>query len=465
MDNQQVRKWLHTREPAKLLAFHKAQETLVASSQKNTLCIADIRSFLWAYLDLADCEKDGSRRLVCAGGIESFSQEECNRIINTVISAYLQEWGTNDQNLHQRLSRFVKTPFSHPADSDQQLEQNKDSDLLKRLHRAEAKYLPFTELRQLQLQEAFQNKNLKLTQEPVGKVYNLLSLSWIQQFHDDHLRYLDLIYHKKSYLNVTHQKEPFAALAEACKQYRFGLDRINALYTTDRDPRREGMTPVEIAQQLREYVSLCLTTAWLERACHFQLGSEIAAYLSKKEPDEVSFSKDYAQTLWAPVMFPMENLSPMADFCEEAAPEHCVIDTVLDILNYREQIPYAFGMHTSQSLHYIQKYRRMREKIMELGSYLAQFCPPSKQQLWRRKELQEIADFFYTDYPIITCYLELKYPPYEFPYEELQEGQERRRRKENANPFYRYLFQFYEYLLNQENSPVSIARDYLKEHK
>lgn len=442
-------------DPLTLGVYFRAHNAMRAASEQNHVRIDLLKRYLEAYLLVYSTEEDGAFVFRSDSSTVRLSWNDMTLLINTVISLYLQMWGTNNQNLHQSISQFLRHPYSHREDSSEIYDAKPEPSMLKVLHRIEQKYLQIMELRKIQINKANKDKKPTLIEEPQEKLYNILSLSWIQHFSRGHLRHQELMFYKKEFLTVTNEKEEYKALADACLSYKDGLKYIHDLYSTAGDPSRNSKQSLEIIRELREYVSLSLMIIWLERGSRFQLASEIAQYLTEQNFQEISLATDAAKSFWA-------TMPPESKTDETKYP---AADTALDILSYKTQIPYAFGSHTPEALDYKTKVEVMRRLAQDMEAALYNICPPNQQRLWTRQDLQEIADFFHKDYPVVAQYFAFQYPPYESPYQELQEDQVRRRRKEGTNPFYSYLYQVYEYLLNQEDSPTAFAREILRKQK
>lgn len=314
------------------------------------------------------------------------------------ISTYLERWLEADRHAKRTINAFSKFRYGDKSTITQQYIAE-DSNKRERLYHAYTKFDELFELRQAQAERDREVKAVAPYKRGGKTKLDLITLSWCDAWSEDQLAILELWLFQKHFRNRkserdTQQNEKLYGCLRAYYSFLEKTEKLFA-HSNDYSPRNA------------EYVAKCMLIQKIERAYHLQLVADSVGYCQRHGLRYADFNEPILDAYFGRysgldgVLF---ESSKSVD--SEGNRKNIRSSAPMGVLNYTQILELATKTHEpKQAEQEVVRELRRRYALSDLLTLLYAVFPFERQHAWGAADYNAAAEFYHTEYPIVSTYI------------------------------------------------------------
>lgn len=326
------------------------------------------------------------------------TDEDIKYLTRVAISTYLERWLEADRHSKRTINTFSKYRYE---DQNAITRQRACDDLNKRegLYHAYTKFDELFELRQAQAERDHEKKSVAPYKRSGTTKLDLITLSWCDAWSEDQLAILELWLFRKHFRNRksdrdTRQNEKLYGCLQAYKNF---LENTEKLFV-----HSNGFSSRNV-----EYVAKCMLSQKIERTYHLQLIADSVGYCQRHGLRYADFNEPILDAYFGRysgldgVLF-----ESFRAFDAEGKRKYIRSSDPWGVLNYIPIMDLATKTHDPKQVEQevVHELRR-RCALMDLLTLLYAVFPFEQRHAWKAADFNYAADFYHTEYPIVSTYI------------------------------------------------------------
>lgn len=326
------------------------------------------------------------------------TDEDIKYLTRVAISTYLERWLEADRHSKRTINAFSKVRYGDKSTITQQYIAE-DSNKRERLYHAYTKFDELFELRHTQAERDREVKAVAPYKRGGKTKLDLITLSWCDAWSEDQLAILNLWLFRKHFKNRKSERDANknGTTHKYLLNYYDLLDNIENLYT-----HSEAFSPRKV-----EYVSKCILIQKIERAYHLQLIADSVGYCQRHGLRYADFNEPILDAYFGrysgldSVLF---ESSKSVD--SEGNRKNIRSSAPMGVLNYTQILELAVKTHDPKQVEIeVARELRRRYALADLLTLLYAVFPFERQHAWGAADYNAAAEFYHTEYPIVSTYI------------------------------------------------------------
>lgn len=342
-------------------------------------------------------------------------KHDVEMMINYVLSEFLIAWIKNDNNSCYKCKDYLRRGYVEDDDAHSFKLNEKPLDYeRKEFERAKKAYDAVREMHVLIMQKIYEDPELEFKRK---ENEDWLSLNWMDQWRSGELSLLNLFFRKKEFLQIKGEKDRYVPLANAVRSYQTGLKKVREEYSES-----AGNTKLDRNTVLRKYVIANMQTANFEGMMMLNFMLEIADFCTNTFPNTPT-GNWFLFDCYMNAHFDSEVYALNGEPTNKN-----VIEYPINLLRRKEEVHKLFTADWDQMVYEVSKYKALRYNALQLGKVVQEVLTPKVLPHWTERDFVQAAEFYEKRYPVLNQIVDFKLPEKDSIYEELQPGQQRRKK-------------------------------------